>query len=80
MRGSVLDISFHRIKALAAISSPSSAEQQRADPRDMTGGGGECEEGARERERQADRKRREREHGEADEEWGVWRGFKGMGR
>lgn len=40
IRGSVLDISFHRIKALAAISSPSSAEQQRTDPRDMIGGRG----------------------------------------
>lgn len=38
---SVLDISFHRIKALAAISSPSSAEQQCTDPRDMIGGGEE---------------------------------------
>lgn len=79
MRGSVLDMSFHRIKALAAISSPSSAEQQRADPRDMTGGGGERKEGARERERQADRKRREREYGEADEGGGGGGVLRGWG-
>lgn len=50
---SVLDMSFHRIKALAAISSPSSAELQCTDPRDMIGRGEEGSE-KRERERQTD--------------------------
>lgn len=36
---SVLDISFHRIKALAAIASPSSAERLCTNPRDVIGGG-----------------------------------------
>lgn len=36
---SVLDISFHRIKALAAIASPSSAERLHTNPRDVIGGG-----------------------------------------
>lgn len=44
---SVLDISFHRIKALAAIASPSSAERLRTNPRDVISGwgGGKGEEG-----------------------------------
>lgn len=59
---SVLDISFHRIKALAAISSPSSAKLQCTDPRDMIGGGEEgSEKRERGRERQTDKQKRERE-------------------
>lgn len=61
---SVLDISFHRIKALAAISSPSSAEQQCTDPRDMIGGGEEGSE-KRERGRETDREEKESEEGVA---------------
>lgn len=65
----VLDISFQRIKALAAIASPSSAERLRTNPRDVIGGG----EG---REGKGDRRREERETGLKG---GIWRGgwFKG---
>lgn len=64
---SVLDISFHRIKALAAIASPSSAERLRTNPRDVIGGG-EGREGGEGR--QTDR---------GERKGGIWRGgwFKG---
>lgn len=45
----VLDISFHRIKALAATASPSSAERLRADPGDVISGGEEGRERKRDR-------------------------------
>lgn len=67
---SVLDISFHRIKALAAIASPSSVKRLRTNPRDVISGE---EEG---RERKRDRWIEEREMGLKR---GTWRGgwFKG---
>lgn len=74
---SVLDISFHRIKALAAISSPSSAEKQRIHPRDMIGGGGGGRE-KRERRIETVIPRREREREEGMKETGaLGGGFKG---
>lgn len=46
---SVLDISFHGIKALAAIASPSSAERLCTNPRDVISGGEEGKERKRDR-------------------------------
>lgn len=59
---SVLDISFHRIKALAAISSPSSGKQHCIYPRDINGGW-EWKEGERDIDREKER--------EIDIEWGL---------